>query len=344
MGWFSKRRPPETFGAIGGPLNLYCTIVDLPAATVPIRAGRDRNDPELARHLEGFCGFILSQVEGAPTRRQAHVVEHLWRVQNHLVLDIGPEHEPDVTRFAEAANAVMFLADGTVRAPDGRIIVGSGGEDADVPHPAAALARAHAVKARLEQQGFATPAHLPPSPCEAEVRLRTVAEVWARASGLTIAAVRAEGLASGDPIDVRDIRARLPSADLSAHETAFLGMEDPPRNVLPQFTWRYEALAVLQWAMGLQDDLAAPEAICDAGTVVRRMFETPQPPASLRSVSEILDALETHFRLHWWARQAEVEGRAPAPLVPGVIHERRVALQWLIALGQFAWDDMPTPT
>lgn len=343
MGWFSKRRREATFGEIGGPLNLYCTIVDLPAAPVPVRAQRDRSDPELAGHLEGFCGFVLSQVQGAPTPSQAHLVEHLWRVHNHLVFDIGPEHEAAVTAFAVAANAVMFLADGTVRAPDGGIIVGPNGGDADTPHPPAALARSQAVRARLEQQGFITPEHSPPSPCEAEVRLRSPQDVWARASGLAIAALRAESVASGDPIDPRDLGTRLPLAELSDHEAAFVQMEHPPSDMLPAFTWRYESLAALQWALGLQETLGSPDTLCDAAIVARRMFDTQVSPA-LRSASEILDALETHFRLHWWVRQAEMEGRSPDPLVGGVIHERRVALQWLIALGQFAWDEIPTPT
>ena len=67
--------------------------------------------------------------------------------------------------------------------------------------------------------------------------------------------------------------------------------------------------------------------------------------AALRSTSEILDALDLHFRLHWAARQAGLDKEdPPAELDSGVISERHYALNWLVCFEDADWDDVDTPT
>src|SRR2546429_7106135 len=53
--------------------------------------------------------------------------------------------------------------------------------------------------------------------------------------------------------------------------------------------------------------------------------------ARMRPDSEILDALDQHYRLHWIVRQAQVQQQpAPAGLNADVLMERHHALNWLV--------------
>lgn len=72
--------------------------------------------------------------------------------------------------------------------------------------------------------------------------------------------------------------------------------------------------------------------------------EFPQE-AYLRPASEILDALDLHYRLHWLVRQARIEEKViPAELNEGVILERHYSLNWLIRFEDSNWDDVDMPT
>ena len=65
----------------------------------------------------------------------------------------------------------------------------------------------------------------------------------------------------------------------------------------------------------------------------------------MRPASEILDALDLHYRLHWATTSARTKGEpAPAGLEPGVVFERHYALNWLTCFQDAEWDDVDTPT
>ena len=65
----------------------------------------------------------------------------------------------------------------------------------------------------------------------------------------------------------------------------------------------------------------------------------------MRSVMEILDALDLHYRQHWATRQALLKKYpAPAGLNDGVLQERHHALNWLVRFEDRDWDEVDTPT
>lgn len=325
------------------PVNLYATVAAPPAPPVPPIGHRDRSDPQLAEHLDGLCGWILSHAgDGPPTPAQAHAAEHTWRVHNHYSFDVAAGGEDRLAAFARASNAVVFMPDSTLRDPEGNVIVGPGAAGADVPYLPRALQRREETRTRLAGNGFVTPEFLPPSPCEAEIVLRSGEEVLARAAGLMLVAVVAETRASGDPLEVSAVRSRLEPVLLTERDEAFLAASNVPREALPEFTWKYESLNLLQWALGA-GDLAPPTAICDVPSVAGRMFERKLPNAIARSPSEIADTIDEHYRLHWLAVDHQQRGVQP-PVQAGVVYERRVALSWLIGLGSMGWDEIPTPT
>lgn len=341
----------------GHLVNAYCTVGEVAAPPFPhdLHGWRSLADPELAQHLDGFCGYVQSRGDGAMTATRYHVLRHIQRARNQLSFTIGDGQWPALAAWANAANAILFLPDGSVRDPQARTLVsardGSADSNALVPYPAGAWARKTRIEAVLAARECKSSAHLPPVLAEDEVRLRSPDEVAGRALALFLVAVRAESVATNAPIPVTELKRDMPLALpwLSPAERTFLDDATPSTSDTAQFAWRYEGLALLEWALGLADVLSWPEAICDVPETARRAIslhgESRMRGAGLRPVSEILDALDLHYRLHWLVRQARIDGKpAPAGLDSGVILERHYALNWLVAFEGSEWDEVDTPT
>lgn len=338
-------------------INAYCTHRNPPSLEFPhdLIGSRDLSDPELAEHLNGFIGFIMQGGEREMTQTLYHVYRHIERVQNHLSLEVEDDHLDAFASWAWDANAIVFLPDSSVCDPNGNVLVSpeDGGSDpeAQVPYPEDAHHRKQAISQDLTDLKLQPYEGLPPVIGENEVDLRSAKEVARRAIALMAVAVRAEGLASGEPIPVAEIRERLPQAFevFTPVEQAFMDNDSPDQQSVINHAWRYECLFVLQWALGHFDELHFPSAICDvpevAGDILHRDRDEMIAEAKLRPTKEILDEVDLHFRLHWIARQADQKGHpAPAGLDIGVIQERRVALNWLIRFENADWDDVDCPT
>jgi hypothetical protein len=193
---------------------------------------------------------------------------------------------------------------------------------------------------------------LPPLISEPELRMRAPQEIAARAFALLAVAVRAESLNSGEPLAPQTLFQRLPAAQaaLTPQERDFLADAQPSPEAIAKFGWRYEAVYLLEWALGLVDALPFPAAICDVPLTSRTLLQAGDlqgalHAARMRPDSEILDALDQHYRLHWVVRQAQVQEQpVPAGLDRGVLMERHHALNWLVRFEGSEWDDVDTPT
>src|SRR5687767_13479382 len=69
-------------------INAYSTFRRTPTLDFPheLNNRRDRSDPELAEHLQGFMGYILQNGREEMTQQKYHLLRHIERVQNHLSL------------------------------------------------------------------------------------------------------------------------------------------------------------------------------------------------------------------------------------------------------------------
>ena len=108
-------------------------------------------------------------------------------------------------------------------------------------------------------------------------------------------------------------------------------------------------MCVLLWSLGVIKELPYPDNICDAGKVAELALESNSvqflKTCKLRPVSEILDALDFTYRLHWAARNARIKNEPePANLNQGVLMERHYALNWLTRFQDADWDKVDTPT
>ena len=337
-------------------INAYCTRLDPPSLQFPhaLSGKRDCHDPELSKHLNGFIGYVVSRGDQQMTQVKYHLMRHIQRVKHHFSLTVDDGHLDAFARWAWEANAICFLPDGTIRDPAGRTLIdgaGAGQEpDAEIPYPRDARERKARSERELERLGIRVPATLPPVVGEAEVELRPAPEAAQRALALFVVAIRAESLA-GDEISVAELKEKRPLAfgALTPNERSFLDATAPDQQQIANFAWRYEALFLLQWALGLAPDLPHPSAICDVPAVARTMLDTSEEElltgAALRPTGAMLDALDLHFRLHWVVRQSRLDGNDGVQgLDAGVIQERHHALNWLVRFEGADWDNVDTPT
>jgi len=336
-------------------INAYCTVRHLPPLEFPhrVHGQRDRRDAELAEHLRGFVGYVLRD-EDELTKRRYHIVRHIERVRHHLSLDVADEALDAFASWAERANAIAFLPDGTVRDPTGAVLLYPGATEPDagavMPYPADSRRRKDANQRRLRDSGFPVLESLPPVVGEDEIEPQPAAEVARRAMALAVVAIRGESLASDSGLSVAEIRNRLPLGfdALSPNERLFIEAASPTQQQVLDATWRYEALSALQWALALVDALPFPSTICDVPRTARIMLDADPArfaeSTRLRPAADLLDALDLHYRLHWVIREAQQRSRdLPGAVEAGVVAERHYALNWLL-LADAGWDDVDTPT
>ena len=103
--------------------------------------------------------------------------------------------------------------------------------------------------------------------------------------------------------------------------------------------WKYEAVWALLWALGVVEELSFPNQICDCDLVMGTMerfknLDDFMANTTLRPMEEILQALDLHYRYHWAAVNARVNGSDPAGIDEGIVMERRAGLEWLCCKGE----------
>lgn len=340
-------------------INVYSTVREVPPKNFPhtLNSERDRSAPEMADHLNGFCNFVVSRGDGKMNQLKFHLIQHIQRTRYQGSFTIQ-DHELDAfSGWAVAVNGLLFIGQGFIVDPRGKILLppggGAGDEGAQVPYPADAVARKARHMEDFARRGWKVLSSLPPVLGEAEVVTKSPQEVALRSIALMMAAVQAESMSQEKGSMAAEFKERYPWAwqALTPAEFAFMTNAAPAEQEMLNFSWRYEALNVLAWAMGIQPALPFPDAVCEVAGLVRALSSAAErlreDPPQLRPVAELLDQLDFHFRLHWMARQARLDRQEPpGGLDSSVIQERHHALNWLLGFGNFdvAWDDIDTPT
>jgi len=337
-------------------VNAYATMRHLPPLDIDHRllGARDRSDPDLAQHLQGFTGYVMGRGDGQMTSPRYYVWRHIQRVRHHLSFELEAEDLPRIKPWAIAANALLFLPDGSVRVPDGSVVVGADGAadpGATMPFPADAHARRGRTRNKLADAALQPPVGMAPALGEGELVLRSVEETLHRALALFYVAARAQARATGlPPIAAgRDELNPIGAASPTPQERMFLS--DDAAAAAP-LTWRYEAANTLLWTLGI--DGAAIEASdnmidVDAlwASAARLAKAGDGQGLRFRPAGDILDALDRIWLEHWIVRQACQKQIEPGAINGDVVAERHVALNWLTNFQNdpdIAWDETDTPT
>lgn len=336
-------------------VNAYATVNNPPAIYFPCEnlQHRDLTDADLIPHLNGFVNFILEAGDGQMNARRYALYRHIQRVKHQYSFQIEEEKLNEFAVWGWQANVIVYLPDGTIRNPDGLVLQYPDGNlelDADVPYPADALQRKAKTERYLEGLGLHTPISLPPVVGESELQLRGADEVAQRALALMLTAIQAESFRDDEAIAPAEFSQRCPlgMAALTAKESEFINNKQPTEQDIVNMSWRYEALLPLQWALNWQTELPFADSVCDVSQLVEKGMQFSEQAittVSLRDTSELLDALDLHYRLHWLAREFRMkQQQPPTAILEGVIQERHYALNWLTCYENAAWDEVDTPT
>ncbi len=213
--------------------------------------------------------------------------------------------------------------------------------------PSSAEARKASTIARRRKEKVPVLPSLPRIEDEAEAKVPGQDAVVDRA--IALFAVAAKGAHA--PAEFLQSFARefdlLPK--LSREEKAFWKLSKPPTRQLMTFSWRWEALVVLLWALGFVPKLGRPEKLADVQKLVAivrgRGPQRFRGEARLRPTKALLDFADLMYRYHWAVRDAELNGRpAPARLNPDLVMEWDHAARWLVGYGGQKWDDITLDT
>lgn len=309
---------------------------------------------ELLEHLAGFAGYAAEQGEerfGNFNSYVLAVVQHIRSVRRHYVFeredDFDFSHLGEFADWAREANAVFFLADGTVRNASGAdlldpALVGSspanGAQANSVPRHPGSEDRMRRVRGALWRQGYQVAPTLPPVRSEAEILLRPAEEVFNRAVVLSVVATAAASVLRGEAVNFAELRAgaQRTFGNLTKVEQAFLERVEAAQESAGEATgaptysqdlqedayqlaWAYTASEFLAWALGLMDiDVFSftPVDLAALRSALRGIDRENQDAATLpmRSLSEICEAFEYIYSLRWVSveQQLETSGQASA--------------------------------
>ena len=209
------------------------------------------------------------------------------------------------------------------------------------------LLRKQRSEEQLRAEGVPVNEQLPVIQSASETQLRSEEEIENRMRCLIVVAGKADGL------DEKLLQTIVRQYGLKAHfspwEDRFIYGEDLTSQDYAEARLRYESAWTLLWALGIIDTLSRPDSEANVPEMIRlingKSVEDFRAEAVVRSVPSILDSTDLVYRYHEAVYTAATAGEPiPAGLLPGVVHERHHALNWLIRYQDKNWDDVSTET
>lgn len=209
----------------------------------------------------------------------------------------------------------------------------------------------------LKERGIYVPAHYPFLESGLQLQIRSPKEIAERAAALLAVALYSECLLSENQTPdqamefVKGIIEDMGEAVFSPKEWEYLHNPDSTEEERIGFSWQYENLHVMEWALGLTFDLGFPTRTCDVSKTVSLLKDCHSIQDILnlshpKSKKELLDACDLIFCLDWACVDARIN-RLPMPgkLDGGVVMERHKSLNWLTgAQNGASWDQVKTHT
>lgn len=113
--------------------------------------------------------------------------------------------------------------------------------------------------------------------------------------------------------------------------------------------WNIESLWALMWVGNLINDMPFDRCIDDHMASLCPNLAQGEGPEKfskemkIRSNLDIYRMLDLYFRLHWWTRDAQLNGYSSEPVSIDIVMERRKALEWVMD-PEAKWDDVPLNT
>ena len=307
-------------------------------------------DGDLQQHLNGFQGYVFSELAG--NKMDAHVYRILQQIRrtNYSYGCVGDPAINEkgmafVSKLTVKEKGICFLTN-TVVDGEFRVLLGPKSErdpKAKMPVFESADKRRQKTVAELKKRKIRTLDILPVVVADEEVHMRPAQEVAKRAVCLMAVACEAEGRPDFSALEF--LKKHGLEGSLSPAEKKLLTDKELFEKQRTVFTWRYESLATLMWCLKQRKDLPFPDAqqrpIVDI-TTIEKDVKGFIANAELRSVEEILDQNDLAYRCNWAGRNARRKGKEQAGMILSVVYERLYALNWITRLKNAKWDDVST--
>lgn len=310
--------------------------------------------------IDEFLSITDDLLDGRRDKKARKIKRRADRMEQYIECEVTPDW--DESRKAQLLvqgvmayfdYALMFARE-TVYNENGNIEVGREGsklkywvdqvekDKAETPNE-----RKKASLQVLNRESVPYIKHLRNIPDDDFFTLRPLEEVIKRAIALNLISRRADGESKQWLQD--KLKQYQLSDTLTEQEILFNEDEKPADYIVIMFSQRMEAYWLLLWALKLIPDLSRPASFANAeranDIIDSRSIDQFMIEARLRNKSDILDALDLHFRYHWAVVDAELYGKKPPTgLLPDVIYQRHYALNWLTQYRDEEWDAVTTDT
>lgn len=194
---------------------------------------------------------------------------------------------------------------------------------------------------KLKKLGIPINKSLPPLQNTSEYSLKKPEEIIDRMIAIFI--VAAKGSGAPDEIVQEFIHKFDALPFFTTYEREFIACQDADEDELNTYSWKICCNAVMLWTINLIPDLPFPSDLSGIeqmyDIVMNSSREELIAQAKLRSIDEVLDELDFTYRLHWAIVNASIFNEVlPVKVSPGVVYERRYALNWLVSHTDHNWD------
>lgn len=191
--------------------------------------------------------------------------------------------------------------------------------------------------------------HLPLVEEENEVKVRTAQDIAERILILVYLAYIAEVPDERENV-IDFLKANLLWDKVSPDEKELFQKDELTDQEAVNISWRSEAVWLLLWTINKVDKLDLPIEQVEIPEIVSRLPEFLTDPkefietAIVRPTTEILDISDLTYRLHWAARNADLNKRTMlANLNLSIVMERHYAINWVTYYAD-EWDEITTDT
>ena len=191
--------------------------------------------------------------------------------------------------------------------------------------------------------------HLPLIEEESEVKIRTAQEIAERILVLVYLAYVSEVVDERENV-IDFLKTNSLWDKVSPDEKELFQKEELTDQETANISWRSEGVWLLLWTINKVEKLDLPTEQVEIPEIVSRLPEFLTDPtefiknANVRPTTEILDASDLIYRLHWATRNADLNNQPmPANLDLSIIMERHYAINWVTFYAD-EWDEVSTDT
>ncbi len=191
--------------------------------------------------------------------------------------------------------------------------------------------------------------HLPLIEEEREVRIRTAQEIAERILVLVYLTYCSEVPDERENV-IDFLKTNSLWDKVSPDEKVLFQKKELTDQETANISWRSEGVWLLLWTINKVDKLELPTEQVEIPEIVSRLPKFLTDPsefikaAIVKPTTEILDASDLIYRLHWATRNANLNNQPmPASLDLSIIMERHYAINWVTIYAD-EWDEVSTDT